>query len=206
MKDLFTPTKNSKYTVLATLKTSWSVQTIRTAPRSFPYGNWSAFNLHDQNHPSPFPVSLRLDLPSCPRVTVSLPISDRRVLRSTVPVAPGSDGRSIRYAAPSRVNNAGIVFGLTQVVIKPLTSLDRTEPADPTGFAFFGDVSAPPGGDSIVTADVAGGLTAVTLPISISPGTRRPRSTITLGRLPLCEGGRKNLSWAHLHLGTSSTR
>jgi len=37
-------------------------------------------------------MSLRLDLPSCPRVTIPLAVLDRRVLQSTVPVAAGPDG------------------------------------------------------------------------------------------------------------------
>jgi hypothetical protein len=66
------------------------------------------------------------------------------------------------YAAPAQLNDAGIVFGHTHVVIEPLTSLDQTEPADPKGFAFFKGVNSPPNGDGVVTADVAKGLAAGT--------------------------------------------
>jgi hypothetical protein len=66
------------------------------------------------------------------------------------------------YAAPAQLNDAGIVFGHTHVVIEPLTSLDQTEPADPTAFSFFKGVNAPPNGDGVVTADVAKGLAAGT--------------------------------------------
>jgi len=66
------------------------------------------------------------------------------------------------YAAPAQLNDANIIVGHTHVVIEPLTSLDQTEPADPTAFAFFKGVNSPPNGDGVVTADVAKGLAAGT--------------------------------------------
>jgi len=66
------------------------------------------------------------------------------------------------YAAPAQLNDAGIILGHTHVVIEPLTSLDQTEPLDPTKFAFFKGVNSPPNGAGFVTADVAKGLAAGT--------------------------------------------
>jgi len=66
------------------------------------------------------------------------------------------------YAAPALVNDAGIVIGHTHVVVESLTSLDQTEPANPTQFAFFKGVNTPPNGDGVVTADVTKGLPAGT--------------------------------------------
>jgi hypothetical protein len=66
------------------------------------------------------------------------------------------------YAAPAQLNDANIIVGHTHVVIEPLTSLDQTEPADPTKFAFFKGVNSPPNGNGVVTADVAKGLAAGT--------------------------------------------
>ena len=48
-----------------------------------------------------------------------------------------TNAQSNYYTAPAQVNNAGIIFGHTHVIIKPITALNQTKPANPIGFTFF---------------------------------------------------------------------
>ncbi|EPQ61004.1 hypothetical protein GLOTRDRAFT_135580 [Gloeophyllum trabeum ATCC 11539] len=64
------------------------------------------------------------------------------------------------FAAPQFTNAAGDVQGHSHVVIEQLTSLNQTEPTDPTKFAFFKGLNAA-AQNGILTADVpAPGLPA----------------------------------------------
>ena len=55
------------------------------------------------------------------------------------------------------MNNAGDIQGHSHVVVESLTSLNQTDPTDPTKFAFFKGLND---AGSVLTADVAGGLPA----------------------------------------------
>lgn len=61
------------------------------------------------------------------------------------------------FAAPQQVNNAGDVVGHSHVVVEQITSLNQTDPTDPTKFAFFKGLNDA-ADKGILTANVTGGL------------------------------------------------
>ncbi|TFK57537.1 hypothetical protein OE88DRAFT_1730883 [Heliocybe sulcata] len=63
------------------------------------------------------------------------------------------------FAAPQFTNAQGQIQGHSHVVVEQLTSLNQTEPTDPTKFAFFKGLNAAAQG-GVLTADVTSGLPA----------------------------------------------
>ena len=62
------------------------------------------------------------------------------------------------FAAPQQVNTTtGLVLGHSHIVIEEITSLNQTEPTDPTKFAFFTGLNAVAQNGQL-TATVSGGL------------------------------------------------
>lgn len=62
------------------------------------------------------------------------------------------------FAAPQQVNTStGLVLGHSHIVIEEITSLNQTEPTDPTKFAFFTGLNAVAQNGQL-TATVKGGL------------------------------------------------
>jgi hypothetical protein len=64
------------------------------------------------------------------------------------------------YAAPQQVNDQGLLIGHSHIVIETLSSLQDTEPLDPTQFAFFKGLNNPVDGNNILSANLTSGLPA----------------------------------------------
>jgi hypothetical protein len=70
-----------------------------------------------------------------------------------------TDADATYYAAPAKLNSAGILIGHVHVTVQDVgKSLNPTKPPDPTKFAFFKGIDDAGNGQGLLSATVTGGL------------------------------------------------